>query len=204
MVPSAFVRLDKLPLTPNGKIDRKALPTPDIQLEQEEEYIAPRNPREEIIANIFAHILDLSKVGINDNFFELGGHSLLATQLISRLRESLSMEIPIREIFTSPTVAQLEPRLSQLAEEENNQLTLPGIKPRDVDSDSLPLSWAQERLWFINQLEGESATYNIPGAICLSGNLDISALEQTLGEICLLYTSPSPRDLSTSRMPSSA
>ena len=137
------------------------------------------------------------------------GHSLLATQLISRLRESLSMEIPIREIFTSPTVAQLEPRLSQLRKEEN-QLSLPEIVSREIDIDSLPLSWAQERLWFLNQLEGASATYNIPGAICLSGDLDVSALEQALGEIvrrhevCLLYTSPSPRDLSTSRMPSSA
>ena len=154
MVPSAFVSLESFPLTPNGKIDLKALPAPDGQLERELEYVAPRNPREEIIANIFANVLQLTKVGIHDNFFELGGHSLLAIVLISRLREALKVEIPVEEIFNSSTVAQLEIRLSQLKEEGNHQVTLPGIKPRDSD--------------------------------------------------CLLYTSPSPRDLSTSRMPSSA
>ena len=106
MVPSVFVRLESLPLTPNGKIDRKALPDPDGQLEQEIEYVAPRNPREEIIANIFANVLQLTKVGIHDNFFELGGHSLLAIVLISRLREDLKVEIPVEEIFNSSTVAQ--------------------------------------------------------------------------------------------------
>jgi len=143
----------------NQKLPEYMVPS---RLERDVEYVAPRNPREEIIANIFAHVLHLNKVGIHDNFFELGGHSLLATQLIS-----------LREVFTCPTVAQLEPRLSQLRE-EGNQLSLPGILPREVNSnsDSLPLSWAQERLWFLNQLEGASATYNIPGAICLSGDLN--------------------------------
>ena len=109
MVPSVFIRLESLPLTPNGKIDRKALPEPDGQLEREIEYVAPRNPREEIIANIFAHVLHLSKVGIYDNFFELGGHSLVATQLISELREAFKLEIPLREIFTLSLIHISEP-----------------------------------------------------------------------------------------------
>ena len=182
MVPSAFVTLDTFPLTPNGKIDRKALPAPDGEITREHEYVAPRTPREEIIANIFASVLGVQAIGIHDNFFELGGHSLLATQLISRLREAFELEIPLRIVFESPTVAQLEPTLTQLRTTVQG-LSLPPIQPREADREQLPLSWAQERLWFLNQLEGASATYNMPGAIRLSGNLDINALQRALSEI---------------------
>ena len=123
MVPSAFVTLESLPLTPNGKIDRKALPAPDIT-ERETEYIAPRTQTEEIIASIFSDVLGVEKIGINDNFFELGGHSLLATQLISRLREAFSREIPLRELFSAPTVASLEQTITQLGN-SNQGLSLP-------------------------------------------------------------------------------
>ncbi|MEQ8997812.1 MAG: amino acid adenylation domain-containing protein [Coleofasciculus sp. B1-GNL1-01] len=114
MVPSAFVTLDILPLTPNGKVDRKALPAPDEEISREREYVAPRTPGEEIIANIFASVLGVQKVGIHDNFFELGGHSLLATQVISHLREAFQMELPLRSLFEKPTVALLSHRIETM------------------------------------------------------------------------------------------
>ena len=182
MVPSAFVILDSLPLTPNGKIDRKALPKPDGEITREHEYVAPRSPSEEIIANIFATVVSVQNVGIHDNFFTLGGHSLLATQLISRLRLAFSVEIPLRTVFESPTVNQLDQTITQLRTFEQG-LTLPPIQPIETDTEQLPLSWAQERLWFLNQFEGSSATYNIPAAVRITGNLDINALQQALSEI---------------------
>ena len=182
MVPSTFVALDTLPLTPNGKVDRKALIIPDgEEIIRECEYVAPRTPSEGIIANIFASVLGVENIGIYDNFFELGGHSLLATQLISKLRVAFDVEIPLRTIFESPTIAQLEPTLTELRT-TNSGLNLPPIQARSSSSE-LPLSWAQERLWFLNQLEESSATYNIPGALRISGNLDINALQKSLSEI---------------------
>ncbi|MEO1430397.1 MAG: amino acid adenylation domain-containing protein [Cyanobacteria bacterium J06633_8] len=182
MVPSAFVTLDTLPLTPNGKVDRKALQTADTDtIERENEYVAPRTVSEEIIANIFAEVLNVKNVGIHDNFFNLGGHSLLATQLISKLRVAFSSEIPLRTIFESPTVAELEPILTNNSTLDKG-LTLPQIQPR-TGGEELPLSWSQERLWFLNELEGSSSTYNIPGAISINGNLDIAALSQAVSEI---------------------
>jgi len=181
MIPSAFVVLEALPLTPNGKIDRQALPAPDEDIIREHEYVAPRTPDEEIIANIFASVLGLQHVGIHDNFFALGGHSLLATQLISRLKVALDVEIPLRTVFESPTVVQFEQTLTQLGT-TNSKLSLSPIQPR-THSEQLPLSWAQERLWFLNQLEGSSATYNIPGVLRITGNFDLNAFEQALSEI---------------------
>ncbi|NEO70811.1 non-ribosomal peptide synthetase, partial [Moorena sp. SIO3H5] len=181
MVPSAFVSLDNLPLTPNGKVDRFALPAPDGVFTRVEEYLAPRTPTEEIIANIFANVLGVKDAGIHDNFFEIGGHSLLATQLISQMRVTFNREIPLRYVFEFPTIAELEPKLTQLLTTED-QLSLPPIQPR-TDSEQLPLSSAQERLWFLNQLEGSSATYNMPGALRITGNLAINTLEQALSEI---------------------
>ncbi|WP_143288303.1 non-ribosomal peptide synthetase, partial [Calothrix rhizosoleniae] len=176
MVPSAFVTLDSLPLIPNGKIDRKALPVPET--EKNTEYIAPGTQREKILANIFAQVLNVENIGIDDNFFDLGGHSLLATQLISRVKSAFSVEIPLRILFESPTVSQLDHTLNQLG----NTKTLPSIQPRSHHQE-LPLSWAQQRLWFLNELEGKSATYNISTAVRISGNLDINALQKTLSSI---------------------
>ncbi len=181
MVPSAWVMLDQFPLTANGKIDRQALPAPDGEITRADEYVAPRTPSEEIIANIFAQVLGVQKVGIHDNFFELGGHSLLATQLVSRLRRAFGVEIPLRAIFAAPTVVELNQTLTQLSH-QGSQVSLPPIQPRK-EGEELLLSWAQERLWFLNQLEGASATYNIPGAFRLTGDLDIKALQQALAEI---------------------
>jgi acyl carrier protein len=123
MVPSAFVRLDELPLTPNGKVDRKALPAPDQDRpELGNIYQAPRTPVEEALASIWCELLKVDKVGIQDNFFELGGHSLLATQIMSRVRSGLSIELPLRTLFESPTVEQLaEAIMEQRAEESGEQ-----------------------------------------------------------------------------------
>ncbi|MFB2837167.1 amino acid adenylation domain-containing protein, partial [Floridanema evergladense] len=181
MVPNAFVILETLPLTPNGKVDRRSLPTPDLQTEQKDKYQAPRTPIEEILAQEWAQILKLNTVGIYDNFFELGGHSLLATQLISRIRSHLQVELPLRSLFGAPTVAELAPIIQQL-QQQNLQLIAPPIVKRDNDND-LPLSFAQKRLWFIDQFEPNSALYNIPAALRLSGTLSVTALEQSFKEI---------------------
>ncbi|MHC5771958.1 MAG: amino acid adenylation domain-containing protein, partial [Nostoc sp.] len=182
MLPSSFVILDTLPLTPNGKVDRKALPAPNREWEREREYTATHTASEEIIANIFTNVLGVGKVSIYDNFFKLGGHSLLATQLISRIRQAFEVELPLRAIFESPTVAQLGETLDQLRISHQG-LSLPAITSTSDSAEQLPLSWAQERLWFLNQLEGASATYNMPFSVRISGELDINALKQALSQI---------------------
>jgi acyl carrier protein len=182
MIPSAFVLLDALPLSPNGKVDRKALPAPDQnRAGPEESYVAPGTPVEEVLAEIWVEVLKLDKVGIHDNFFELGGHSLLATQVMSRLRELFQVELPLRSLFESPTVAGLAERIEQSHRKEQgveSLLMLPISREKD-----LPLSFAQERLWFLDQFEPNSSVYNIPSALRLRGSLNIGALEQSLNEI---------------------
>jgi len=180
MMPQAFVILESLPLTPNGKIDRSALPAPDLNSEQQD-YVAPRTPTEEIVAQIWSQVLKVEQVGIDDNFFELGGHSLLATQVISRLQEALQILLPLRSLFESPTVAQLSEVISRQLE-TGSSLTIPPIQPVSRNAD-LPLSWAQERLWFVNQLEGESGAYTIDLALRLVGKLNFKALEQAFAAI---------------------
>ena len=182
MVPSAFVFLDALPLTPNGKVDRRALPAPDqSRPELENPFVAPRTPVEELLAKIWAEVLKLEKVGIHDNFFDLGGHSLLATQVVSRLHEVLHVEIPLRSIFENPTVAGLAGRIASARPVERN-LRAPSHSPESSDQQ-YPLSFAQQRLWFLEQLEPETAIYNTPEAIRIRGPLHVEALEQSLNEI---------------------
>ncbi|MFN7216594.1 amino acid adenylation domain-containing protein, partial [Microcystis sp.] len=179
MIPSAFVILESLPLTPNGKIDHRALPSPEFQ--SQEQYIAPRNPIEEILSSIWAKVLKVAQVGIHDNFFELGGHSLLATQLISRIREAFQVEMPLRELFVAPTIAELAQEIQRISEGE--QLTELPILPRDKTAE-LPLSFAQTRLWFLAEFESNSSFYNIPLALRLEGTLNSEILIQSLEEIC--------------------
>ena len=182
MVPAAFVPLDALPLTPNGKVDRHALPASDrTRPELEKEFIAPRTPAEEIVAEIWTQVLGIERVGTYDNFFELGGHSLLATQVVSRMREAFGVEIPLRRLFEVPTVAGLAESI-EVARRSGRNLQAPAILPVPRDGD-LPLSFAQQRLWFIDQLEPGNSAYNFPAAVRLKGPLNVVALEQSVNEI---------------------
>lgn len=182
MIPAAFVSLDALPLTRNGKVDRQALPAPEhAGDEQEGAYVAPRTATEELLAGIWSHLLGVERLSADGNFFELGGHSLLATQAVSQMRRAFGVEIPLRSLFEAPTVAGLATRIeTALAGETGTQM--PPIK-RVSREGNLVLSNAQQRLWFLQELEPESAAYNIPRAFRIRGALDVKALEQTLSEI---------------------
>ncbi|QMS92432.1 NcpA [Nostoc edaphicum CCNP1411] len=181
MVPSAIVILESLPLTPNGKIDRRALPAPEPSSELLEKYVAPRSPIEEILALIWQQVLKVELVGRHDNFFELGGHSLLATQLISRVRSSLKVELPLRSLFAAPTIAELSHNIQQLQQQDLELAALPIL--RRAENAETPLSYAQQRLWFLDQFEPNSGSYNIPFGLRLVGTLNVVALEQSLIEI---------------------
>ncbi|WDD36886.1 amino acid adenylation domain-containing protein (plasmid) [Nostoc sp. UHCC 0926] len=181
MVPNVFVMLESLPLTPSGKVDRRALPEPDLYSEITGKYVAPRTQIEELLAQIWAQVLKVELVGIYDNFFELGGHSLLATQLVSRIRNIFKVELPLRELFATATLVELAQAIEQL-QQQNLQLSAPPILPRAKNTD-LPLSFAQQRLWFLDQFEPNSPSYNIPVALRLVGTLNVAALDQSLQEI---------------------
>jgi acyl carrier protein len=182
MVPSAFVQLEALPLTPNGKVDRRVLPAPEqVDTELAGTSVTPRTPSEEILAGIWAQVLGLEQVGIHDNFFELGGHSLLATQVISRLRKTFQIELPLRCLFESPTVAGLAQSL-ETATRTDQGLKVPLIEPVPRDGN-LPLSFAQQRLWFLNQLAPDSPFYNIPAAVRLRGSLNVTMLQSSINAI---------------------
>ena len=181
-IPNLFVHLTKLPLTLNGKINYSALPT----LEEERErlkstFTPPRTPAEEVLAKIWAEVLGLERVGIHDNFFKLGGHSLLATQVISRVRHALLKELPLHCLFETPTVAGLAESIEAMMN-AGEMLPAPNIKRVSRDGE-LPLSFAQQRLWFFHQLDPDSTAYNIPGAVRLAGLLNLPAFDQALGEI---------------------
>ena len=210
MVPSAFVILDKFPLTPNGKIDRKALPAPEqTRPEFEQSYVLPRSPIEEILVAIWREVLNIDQIGIHDNFFELGGHSLLAVQLIVRINKQFQIEFPLHVLFEEPTVAELSVQLETILKQEVPKpiSTIRALhrKPYPIKKEltsslqeqcndhslqvscdktyTFPTSFAQQRLWFLDQLLGASGLYNIPWAIQLNGELDVFALQKSLDEI---------------------
>ncbi len=182
MVPGVLVELERLPLTANGKLDRKALPEPEsVSTTNRTGYERAETPIEELLCGLWAELLKVDEVGVQDNFFDLGGHSLLATQVISRVREALGVELAMRTLFESPTVAGLARQVeTALRGEQGTQA--PPLAPVSRDQQ-LPLSFAQQRLWFIDQLEPGSAAYNVPTAVRLSGDLQVEALTRTLSEI---------------------
>jgi amino acid adenylation domain-containing protein len=184
MVPQLFVTLEQFPLTPSGKVDRRALPAPDEGALIERAKVAPRGPVEEALAGIFAEILKLpiEQIGAHDGFFELGGHSLLGTQVIARARAAFRVELPLRALFEHPTPAALAAQID-LELRKGQGLALPPLQraPRDA---APPLSFAQERLWFLNQLEPDDPSYVIPLGLRLRGPLDRQALQRTLDELC--------------------
>ncbi|MCA1567668.1 MAG: condensation domain-containing protein [Acidobacteria bacterium] len=182
MLPSVFVFLDALPLTPSGKVNRRALPAPEsCDARATEEYSAPRTPVEEILTEIWAEVLKLSRVGVDDNFFESGGHSLLATQLMSRVRQVFRIELPLRRLFERPTPAELAESI-EAEMRAGATVAAPPVEPVERVG-ALPLSFAQQRLWFLDKLEPGSPFYNLPAALRLEGALDEMGLEQSLSEI---------------------
>ena len=185
MVPSAFVLLEALPVTANGKLDRRALPAP-VWGAEGGEFELPRTPVETALAEIWAEILGVSPIGREDDFFDLGGHSLLATQMVSRVRETFGVELALRTLFERPTLADLSEALAEAVSERAVEEPASGPVLRRVErtgSEELPLSFAQERLWFLDQLEPGGSSYNIAQAVRLAGRLDVAALGRTLTEI---------------------
>ena len=182
MVPATFVFLPALPLTPNGKVDRRALPAPgEVPDATERRVVAPRTPTEEVLAEIWAEVLGGTRVDLGDDFFELGGHSLLATQVMARVRSAFEVELPLQTIFERPTLAGLAERIAETVRGGGGlQAPHPERMPR---GKRIPLSFAQERLWFLAQLEPESPAYNVPIALRLEGRLHVPALERSLTEL---------------------
>ncbi|MET0646492.1 MAG: amino acid adenylation domain-containing protein, partial [Pyrinomonadaceae bacterium] len=182
MLPALVVELERMPLTGSGKADRLALAQTEVAAEARAgEETAPRTLVEELVCGIWAEVLGVEGVGVSDNFFDLGGHSLLATRVVSRVREAFGVELELRELFDGPTVEELgrgiEGRLSAGAGQGGPPLR------REEREGTLPLSFAQQRLWFIEQMRSGGAAYNLPAAFRLKGKLNAAALEQTLSEI---------------------
>ena len=182
MIPSQFLHLDAIPLTPNGKLDHKALPAPgEWHGQAEEEQQQARTGIEEMLVDLWSQVLGRARVGIHDTFFELGGHSLLATQLLARVRTVLGVELPVRAVFESPTVATFAQRVEQ-ALRQGEDLRMPPLVARERPK-VLPLSFAQQRLWFLDQLELGSTTYLIPSALCVDGEINMQALERSFQDL---------------------
>ncbi|MGW5288169.1 amino acid adenylation domain-containing protein, partial [Rhodococcus pyridinivorans] len=176
MVPAVIIVLDELPLTPVGKLDRRALPEPEFETHV---FRAPTTPIEEIVANVFSDVLGVERVGLDDDFFALGGNSLIATQVSSRLGAALDAPVPVRALFEAPTVGALAARVEQDSG-EGGRAPLVAVDPRP---EEIPLSLAQQRMWFLNRFDTESATYNITFALRMVGYLDIPALQVSVMDV---------------------
>ncbi|QIS21062.1 amino acid adenylation domain-containing protein [Nocardia terpenica] len=183
MVPDTVTVLDELPLTSSGKVDRRALPAPQSAVAA---YRAPSTPVEEIVAAVFAQVLDIDRVGVDDDFFALGGHSLSATRVASRVATAVGTEVGVRDIFQAPTAARLAQALTEHTATLDPVRSKPVVRERPA---RVPLSFAQWRMWFINRLEGASATYNIPLVLRLTGALDVEALAAAIGDVVARHES---------------
>ena len=176
MIPSAFVLLDRFPLNPNGKLDRKALPIPEQHsIVDSSTYVAPRTEIEEQLAQIWANLLGLKIVGVHDNFFHIGGHSLLLTRLVSEMRHLFEVEISIQALFGHPILADMA-LLIEEAKKKNQKGAQITLQPQ-VRGEVIPLSFAQQRLWFLDQLVTEKSVYNIPSAVLFKGQLLVQELK---------------------------
>ncbi|HEV7514957.1 MAG TPA: amino acid adenylation domain-containing protein, partial [Thermoanaerobaculia bacterium] len=182
LVPSAIVLLEALPLTAHGKVDRRALPAPEVTGRQEESYLGPRGPVEELLVEIWSEVLRRERVGVEDDFFALGGHSLLATQVTSRVQRKLGVELPLRTLFACPTIASLATEVERSLGQKGSVTDLASRPPRSPGTD-VPLSFAQQRLWFLDRLKPGSALYNIPLAVRVTGRLCAGTLGRCLAEI---------------------
>jgi amino acid adenylation domain-containing protein/FkbH-like protein len=182
MLPSAYVFLEALPLTPNGKVDRKALPAPpEDRSGLSEDFLPPSSPVEQQLAGIWREVLHMNEIGARDNFFDLGGNSLLAVQIISRVREQCDVELPISALFDAPTISLLAEALSGRQGESNSQKSAP-LQPISREGH-LPVSFVQERLWFLEQISAENRAYNVPIAFRLNGPLDLDAFQKAFDRI---------------------
>ncbi len=182
MVPSGFVFLKTMPLTASGKIDRKVLPAPGHELgDRKGQYVAPQTETQKAVAEIFAEVLGLDRIGIQDDFFGLGGHSLRATRAIYRIRSRLQIELPISALFKNPTVAELAHAIEQ--SQSAGQLAASAAIPRTTRKGPIPASYAQRRMWFLHEVEPSSPVYNIPFVLRMRGHLDVRALEGALNDL---------------------
>ncbi|WP_280382619.1 condensation domain-containing protein, partial [Nocardia wallacei] len=175
MLPGAIVALDAFPLNTSGKLDRKALPQPTFT---QREFRAPSTPVEELVAGVFAAVLGVERVGADDDFFTLGGNSLIATQVVARLSAALEARVPVRDLFEYSTVAALAARVAQHAGSGGRPALTAGHRP-----DRVPLSLAQQRMWFLNRFDQQSAAYHVPVAVRLSGDLDVDALQAAVRDL---------------------
>ena len=178
MIPSAIVPLASLPLLPNGKVDREALPAPDLEAARIDR-IVPRGPIEQVLWEIWRAVLRRSSIGVHDDFFELGGHSLLAAQIVSRARQMLQVELPLRAIFETPTIAGMARRIEQLRARPSAWVPEPPITALSREHP-LPVSFSQRRMWFVQQLDPQATAYNMSFALRLTGPLDVAALAAAL------------------------
>ncbi len=182
MVPAAFVLMGQLPLTANGKIDRRALPESVAEnTEAVASYVGPRTELEELVAGVWQQVLGLERVGIHDNFFDLGGHSLLATQVITRLRDALKVQIPLVLLFENSTVAGLTAAL-EAEVRAGHGVIVPPVAHVPYNG-AIPLSFAQQRLWFLDRLMPDAFSYNTPLAYRITGPLDVKALEKSINQL---------------------
>ncbi|MCX5046521.1 amino acid adenylation domain-containing protein [Aldersonia sp. NBC_00410] len=178
MVPAVVVALAEIPLTPVGKLDRKALPMPDLRTRPSSTYLAPRTPAEQTLTRVFGELLGVEQVGVDESFFDLGGNSLLATRAVARINASIDGTVALRDLFDAPTAAQLATRIDGADDGPVRPLLRPYDRPQHV-----PLSPAQQRMWFLNRFDRDSAAYNMPMAIRLTGELDIAALHAAVADV---------------------